>query len=303
VQSTPLFTRSGEPLGMISTYFGRPHRPTERELRITDLYARQAAELIERRRADEALRQSGDQSRLLTEKLAHMTRLTTMGELAASLAHELKQPLAAIVTNGGACLRWLAHDRPNLDETVTAVQRIIRDANRAADVIVRTRALFRKSSTEKVRLDLAEVIREVLMLAHPEVVRHRIVVHESLAKDLPLVLGDRTQLQQVLLNLIVNGIQAMSEVTDRSRDLTIRAQPHELDASPVVLVAVEDSGIGLAPEALNRLFEAFYTTKSQGLGLGLSISRSLVQAHGGRLWATRNPKQGATFEFVLPVPV
>jgi signal transduction histidine kinase len=178
---------------------------------------------------------------------------------------------------------------------------MIRDAHRAAEVIAHTRALLRKSDGEKAALDLTEVIREVSVLVHPEVLRHRIVIRESLPEGLPLVLGDRVQLQQVILNLIINGIEAMADVEDLSRELVISSQRQALDEGPAVVVTVQDAGVGVAPENLGRLFEAFFTTKRGGLGMGLSISRSLVQAHGGRLWATRNAGPGTTFHFALPV--
>jgi C4-dicarboxylate-specific signal transduction histidine kinase len=248
----------------------------------------------ERRRAGEALHEA-------QAELAHVARLTTLSELAASLAHELNQPLAAVVTNGNACLRWLGRDQPNVDEAVGAVQRMIRDANRAADVIAHTRALVGKSNEERVSVDIGALIRDVLVLVRPEVARHRIDVSLSLADDLPPVPADRVQLQQVMLNLIVNGIEAMADVTDRSRELRLGVEPSEVDGKPAVRVAVRDGGVGVMPEGLARLFEAFYTTKPDGLGMGLSISRSLVQAHGGRLWATRNPGHGLTFQFLIPV--
>ena len=199
-----------------------------------------------------------------------------------------------------ACLRWLGRAEPNLAEAMDAVQRIIRDANRAAAVIAHTRALLRKSGGDKASLDITEVIRETLVLVQPEVLRHRIVIRESLAEDLPTLMGDRIQLQQVLLNLIMNGIEAMTAVEDGHRELAIRAQRHEVEEVPGILVAVRDAGVGIAPESLDRLFDAFYTTKAQGLGMGLSISRSIIQGHGGRLWATANAGPGATLQFAIP---
>ena len=250
-------------------------------------------DIEDRRQAEEALHAA-------QAELAHVSRLTIMGELTASLAHELNQPLAAVVTNGGACLRWLDRGEPNLEEAMSAVRRMIRDADRAADVIAHVRAMLRSSGVEKVWLDVTGVIREVLVLAQPEIQRHRIVMREALAEDLPPVWGDRVQLQQVLLNLIVNGMEAMAEVEEPDRALTIRSEHGKVDQGPGVLVSVQDAGVGVAPENLDRLFDAFYSTKSDGLGLGLSISRSIIQRHGGRLWATANEGPGTTLQFVLP---
>jgi len=249
----------------------------------------------DRRRAEETLRRA-------QADLAHITRVTTMGELTASLAHELNQPLTAVVTSGGSCLRWLGHEPPRLDKAADAVRRMIRDASRASDVIAHTRALLKKSSEEKSPLDITEVIRDVLTLVQSEMVRHGIRQQGSLPTDLPPVLGDRVQLQQVVLNLVMNAIEAMAEVSDRSRELSVRAQRHQLDDGPGVFVSVQDAGPGLAPEHLDRVFEAFYTTKAKGLGMGLSISRSIMEAHGGRLWVTVNDGPGLTFQFVLPAP-
>jgi signal transduction histidine kinase len=293
VQSTPLFSRAGETLGMISTHFRQPHRPSERELRLTDLYARQASELIEHDRAQGALRTA-------QAELAHVMRVATVGEMAASLAHEINQPLAAVVTNGNACLRWLGRAQPDLAEAASAVQRIIRDANRASEVVTHTRALLRKPAGDKTPLDITEVVHETLVVAHAEIVRHRIFLRESLALDLPPILGDCIQLQQVVINLVVNAIEAMASISDDGRTLDVRTARHDSDGRPAVLVAVRDAGVGAPAEQLPRLFDAFYTTKPSGLGMGLTISRSIIAAHGGRLWATRNPGAGLTFQFSLP---
>jgi signal transduction histidine kinase len=267
--------------------------PDQPFLDAVETLGRRLGDLLERRRAEESLR-------TVQSELEHVTRVATMGELAASLAHELNQSLAAVVTNGSACLRWLARDRPDIHEAADAVRHIIRDANRASEVIAHTRTLLKRSGGEKAPLDVTDVIREVLALVRPEMQRHRIVVESFLAADLPAVVGARVQLQQVALNLIVNGIEAMAAVSDRPRELVIRSQRQELDGGPGVLVAVRDAGVGLAEEDLDRIFDAFHTTKAEGLGMGLAISRSIIQAHGGRLWATRNAGHGATFQFVLP---
>ena len=231
-----------------------------------------------RKRAEEAL------SKAQTE-LAHITRVMTMGELAASIAHEINQPLAAVVTNGSACMRWLTRSQPDLEEAKGAVQRIIRDGKRASDIIARIRALLKRTAANRFPLDINEVIQETMALAENEVRRRRVSLQSDFAANLPWVLGDRVQLQQVILNLIMNGIEAMSSVGDGSRELLIKTQT---DDSEQVLISVIDSGIGLDPKSAEHLFEAFFTTKTEGMGMGLSISRSIVEAHGGRLWATPN---------------
>jgi PAS domain S-box-containing protein len=233
-------------------------------------------------------------------ELSHVTRVVTLGELTASLAHELNQPLAAIATNGSACLRWLARDQPDLGQARESIERIIRSASRAGDVIAHTRALLKKSGGDRAPVNLTQAIREVLPLLEQEMVRRQVVVQESLAENLPAVLGSPVELQQVVINLIMNAIEAMAEVSGRPRELGITAERHELEGVPGVRVALRDAGIGVSPENLGRLFQAFYTTKAQGLGMGLAICRSIVQEHGGQLWATRNAGHGTTFQFILP---
>ena len=418
VQSTPLFSRSGEPLGMISTHFRQPHRPSGHDLRFTDLYARLAGELIERQRAEEALGASEerfrryfelgligmamtspakgilevndelcdmlgyDRSELLkktwaemthpddlaadvaqfnrvmageidgytldkrwirkdgrvidtimsakclrradgsvdyfvglvqdiTERkrseqalravqtqLVHMARVTTMGELTSSIAHEVNQPLAAVVTNGDACLRWLGNDPPNLDRARESVAGIIKEANRASEVIKRIRALAKKTPPQKTVLGVNEAIEETIDLVGAELARHHVLLLKELVPDLPAVFGDRVQLQQVILNLIANSIEAMEAVTERPRELFIGSK--SIDDNRV-LISVSDCGTGIGPESVDHLFEAFFTTKQEGMGLGLSISRTIVEGHGGRLSAIANKPYGATFQFTLPV--
>jgi C4-dicarboxylate-specific signal transduction histidine kinase len=247
----------------------------------------------ERRQVTEALAQA-------QAELAHVTRVATMGELTSSLAHELNQPLSAIVMSGSACLRWLERDQPDLGQAMKSVERVIRDANRAGEVIAHTRALLKKSDGDKSPLNLTQMIREVLPLVEQELMRHQVVVHESLAESLPSVLGSRVELQQVVINLIMNGIEAMADVSGRPRELVITSERDELYDGSAVRVALRDAGIGVSPENLGRLFEAFYTTKAQGLGMGLPICRSIVQEHGGQLSAMRNAGHGTTFQFVLP---
>jgi PAS domain S-box-containing protein len=246
-------------------------------------------DLSEQKRAEEALHKT-------QTELAHVTRVTTLGEMTASIAHEINQPLTAVIANANASLRWLAAATPNLDEARGAVSRIVRDGNRAGEVIARIRALVQKTDTEKVRLDINQTVQEVVILMQNEAVRKGVAIRMDLAADVPPVLGDRIQLQQVILNLVMNGIEAMSAVTDRSRELLIRSRQHESDK---VLVAVQDSGIGIDQQNLEKIFDAFYTTKSQGMGMGLAISRSIIENHGGRLWAVPNEGRGATFQFTL----
>ena len=418
VQSTPLFSRSGEPLGMISTHFRQPHRPSGHDLRFTDLYARLAGELIERQRAEQALGASEERFRRyfelgligmamtsptkgilevndelcvmlgyersellkktwaemthqddlaadvtqfdrvtageidgytldkrwirkdgrvidtimsakclrradgsvdyfvglvqdITERkrseealraaqaqLAHMARVTTMGELTSSIAHEVNQPLAAVVTNGDACLRWLGNDPPNLDKARLSVAGIIKEGNRAGEIIQRVRALAKKTPPQRTMMGVNEAIEEVIDLVGAELARHQVLLLKELMSDLPAVFGDRVQLQQVILNLIANGIEAMEAVTGRPRELCIGSKTTDDNR---VLISVSDCGTGIGPESVDHLFEAFFTTKQEGLGLGLSISRTIVEGHGGRLSAIANKPYGATFQFTLPV--
>jgi len=221
-----------------------------------------------------------------------------LGELTASIAHEVNQPLAAVVANAEACLRWLDRGTPDLDEARRSVERIVKDAKRAAEVIRRVRALLNKADTQKAPLNINDVVKEVIALVQRELLSHRVSPRMELAPALPVVLADRVQLQQVIINLVMNGIEAMQPVTDRPRELVIRS--HQ-DEAHQVLVTVKDCGVGISAENADRLFNAFFTTKSSGMGMGLSICRSIMEAHGGRLWATANVPHGATFQLTLPV--
>ncbi len=247
----------------------------------------------ERKRAKEALHQA-------QAELAHITRVTTLGELAASIAHEINQPLAAIVADATACLHWLEGERPPLDTVRETLAAIVNDADRAAEVIRRIRAFLSRSSVAHRTCDATEVVRGVLPLVHPELGRHGIVLEMSSAPDLPPVMGDQIQLQQVLLNLLMNAAEAMREVPPERRRLVVRSTVEHRDDGPWAVIDVEDAGVGFGGHGDARLFEAFYTTKPEGLGMGLSISRSIINAHAGRLWATANPDHGATFHFALP---
>ena len=240
--------------------------------------------------ASEALREA-------QTELAHVNRVTTMGQLAASIAHEIIQPLTGVLSNGQTCLHWLEDETPDLAKARVAAQRVVQDGQRAADVTRRIRALINKAPARRDGLEINEAILEVIALTHGEVVKNGVSVQTQLAEGLPLIQGDRVQLQQVILNLILNAVEAMSEVSEGSRELLIGT---EKDSSGV-LVAVQDSGPGLNPESFDRLFDAFYTTKPGGMGMGLSICRSIVEAHGGRVWASRTAGPGATVQFTLPL--
>jgi C4-dicarboxylate-specific signal transduction histidine kinase len=235
-------------------------------------------------------------------ELAHVTRITTMGELAASIAHEINQPLGAIVNNSSACMRLFSRPGSN-DEIRAALKDIASDASRAGTIIARIRALIKRSAPEKTSLQLSEVIAEVLALAHRELTERGIEVHTELPETLPRVSADRVQLQQVFLNLIINGLDAMSDVEEIRRVLTIRGRRDQLHGKPAVRISVNDLGCGIARADMAHIFESFYTTKPHGMGMGLRIGVSILEALGGRLWVTRNSGPGVTFSCASPAEV
>jgi PAS domain S-box-containing protein len=247
-------------------------------------------DLRELKHAEEALRDT-------QANLAHVMRVTVLGELTASIAHEVNQPIAAVVANAEACLRWLDRETPELDAVRRSVEWVIDDANRASEVIRRVRALAKKTDIEKVALDVNDIVREVIALVQHELISHHVSLQLELAPSLPMIVADRVQLQQVVINLVMNGIEAMESITDRPRELVIRSGE---GVTGQVLVSVTDCGVGFSAENADQLFNAFFTTKSSGLGMGLSICRSIMAAHDGRLWATVNLPHGATFQFSLP---
>jgi C4-dicarboxylate-specific signal transduction histidine kinase len=249
-------------------------------------------ESLERKHAEEARREA-------QAELARVSRVTTMGELTASLAHEVNQPIAAALTNANTCLRWLTRDHPDLEEAREAASRIVKDATRAAGIISRVRLLFKKSTPQQELVDVNEAIREMIVLLRSEATRYNITVRMELAADLPWIMGDRVQLQQVLMNLMVNSIDAMKEL-DGARELAVKSQSAEKEE---VLVSVSDTGVGLPPQQADQIFNAFFTTKPHGTGMGLRISRSIVESHGGRLWAAENSPRGASFYFALPTKI
>jgi signal transduction histidine kinase len=254
-------------------------------------------DLTVRKQAEESLRESERRYRDAQMALAHANRVTTMGQLTASIAHEVNQPITAAVANAHAALRWLGGHPPDLEEVREALDAIIKDGKRAGDVIGRIRALIKKVPPRHDRLDINEAILEVIEMTRSELLRNGVSLQTELPKGLPLIRGDRIQMQQIVLNLIMNAVEAMSDISKGSRDLLISTAK---DISNGVLVAVRDSGPGLNPESLERLFDPFYTTKPGGMGMGLSICRSIMEAHGGRVWATANVTQGATFHLSLP---
>lgn len=249
------------------------------------------AEMAERQRVEAAYYEA-------QAELDRVTRLSAMGALAASISHEVNQPLAAVVTNADACLMWLSSNPPNLEEARTAVECIAQQGTRASDVVRHIRAMFTKGAPERTKVQLNDLIREVVILVEGAALRNQVALHTELAADLPDTLGDRVQLQQVIVNLVLNGIEAMSDVSGRPRRLVVSSRMQSADEA---LVAVRDSGIGISSKDEKRIFDPFFTTKAQGMGMGLAISHSIIEAHGGRLWAAGNIDHGATVQFTLPI--
>ncbi len=251
-------------------------------------------DITERKRSEE----EREKLRQAQDDLAHVNRVTTMGELTASLAHEINQPIAAAITDSKTCLRWLTHEPPDLDEAREAASRAVKDATRAADIISRIRSLFKKGAPHREAVDVNEVIREMIVLLRNEAERHSISIHTELASGLLKVEADRVQLQQVFMNLMLNGIEAMKDANGAGT-LTIKSVRQDGHS----LISVSDTGVGFSPQLSDQMFDAFFTTKSQGTGMGLAISRSIIESHGGRLWATANSGRGATFQFTLPIEI
>ena len=252
-----------------------------------------------KRRVEESRARDQEALRQAQADLAHVNRVTTMGELTASLAHEVNQPIAAAVTDANTCMRWLTRDHPDVEEAREAASRVIKDATRAAEIISRIRLLFKKGAPQQELVDVNEVIREMVVLLRNEASRYSISVRTELVADLPQVMGDRVQLQQVLMNLMNNGIDAMKEVA-ATRELALKSQRA---GNGELMVSVSDTGVGLPPQQADQIFNAFFTTKVDGTGMGLRISRSIVESHGGRLWAANNSPRGASFHLTLPTKV
>jgi C4-dicarboxylate-specific signal transduction histidine kinase len=288
------------------TQMGSWRRRTEDSLRQArdELEVRVAQRTAELKNANDALvRQMAEQRRTeetlqaTRAELARAARITTIGELTASIAHEVNQPLAAVVANADACVAWLSREKPDLAEARSAAERATQGATRASEVIARIRSLITKATPERSRVHINRVIEQTAALAEMQAANNQVAIKVELSPDLPIVFGDSIQLQQVILNLVVNGIEAMTSVTDRARMLTLRTEP---EGKGQIRVSVQDSGIGLNEEVMRRLFEPFFTTRARGMGMGLSISRSIIEAHGGRLWAESNGSGGAIFQFTLP---
>jgi signal transduction histidine kinase len=250
--------------------------------------------VTERKRADE----ERERLRQVQADLAHLSRVTTMGELTASLAHEIRQPISAAITNAKTCLRWLGRDEPDVAEACEAASRLVKDVTRAADVINSISLLFTKDALQRELVDVNELIREMIVLLRSEASRYSISIRTELAEDLPKITADRVQLQQVFMNLMLNGIDAMKETSGGS-ELAIKSETSD----DQLLISVSDTGVGLPPVQADQIFTAFFTTKDHGTGMGLPISRSIIESHGGRLWATGASERGATFQFTLPAAV
>jgi C4-dicarboxylate-specific signal transduction histidine kinase len=295
VHSMPLFSRGRELLGVISTHFKHPHRPTERQLRLMDLYGQQVTEIIERKRSKE------EHAKLsaVIDQLTHITRIMSMGEITTTIAHEINQPLAGIIANSYACIRAMKGELPQLQEARACAENVIRDADRVNDVIRGIRAFSRNTPAERRALDVNAVICEVMSMVHEQLRSTRIETTLALSQDALCVVADRIQLQQVLLNLVTNAIEALHPLALRPRRLRISSRH---DVGNLVTVCVEDEGIGLGAQAMERLFDPFFTTKADGMGLGLSISRGIILAHGGELNAARRDPHGTKMTFSLPRP-
>jgi len=292
--STPILAHSGKALGSFAMYYREPRSPSAAETRALEMATHLAGIAIERKMA----REERERLRQAQADLAHINRVTTMGELTASLAHEIKQPISAAVTDARTCLRWLGRDEPDVSEARETASRVVTDVTRAAEIISRISLLFKKGALQRELVDVNELIREMIVLLRSEANRYSISIRIELAEDLPKVMADRVQLQQVFMNLMLNAIDAMKGITGHG-ELTIKSET--TDAT--VLVSVSDTGVGLPAEQAEQIFKAFFTTKDNGTGMGLHISRSIIESHGGRLWAAGTSGRGATFQFTLPATV
>jgi signal transduction histidine kinase len=290
--STPILSHSGKALGSFAMYYREPRNPSPAETSALEMATHLAGIAIERKLA----REERERLRQAQADLAHINRVTTMGELTASLAHEIKQPITAAVTDAKTCLRWLRRDEPDVAEACEAASRVVTDVTRAADIISRISSLFKKGALRHEFVDLNELIQEMIALLRSEAARYSILIRSELAEGLPNIMAERVQLQQVFMNLMLNGIDAMKDVCTAG-ELTIKSQQLKDDQ---LLVSVSDTGVGLPQQESEKMFNAFFTTKAHGTGMGLPISRSIIESHGGRLWASSNSGRGASFHFTLP---
>ena len=295
----PMLDRSNRVIGHLAILDDKPMEADVRAIDLLKIFASRAAAELNRQKAEDELQAALQERERMREELAHLThlnRVSTMGELAASLAHEIKQPISAAMTDARTCSRWLTRDRPDLAEAQAAASRVVKDVARASEIIGRVRSLFKKDSLQHEEVNINELIEEMIALLRGEASRHSILIHSDFSLDLPPIMADRVQLQQVLMNLMLNSIEAMKSMNTPGK-LTIKSQQ---DDSGQLLISVMDTGVGVPPEKIEQIFNAFFTSKPQGTGMGLAISRSIIESHGGRLWATPNAGPGATLHFILP---
>jgi len=295
----PMLDRSNRVIGHLAILDDKPMEGEVRAIDLLKIFASRAAAELNRQKAEDELQAALQERERMREELGHLThlnRVSTMGELAASLAHEIKQPISAAMTDARTCSRWLTRDRPDLAEAQAAASRVVKDVARASEIIGRVRSLFKKDSLQHEEVNINELIEEMIALLRGEASRHSILIHSDFSLDLPPIMADRVQLQQVLMNLMLNSIEAMKSMNTPGK-LTIKSQQ---DDSGQLLISVMDTGVGVPPEKIEQIFNAFFTSKPQGTGMGLAISRSIIESHGGRLWATPNAGPGATLHFILP---
>jgi signal transduction histidine kinase len=294
-----MLDRSNRVIGHLAILDDKPTEADSPAIDLLKIFASRAAAELNRQKAEDELQAALLERERMREELAHLAhlnRVSTMGELAASLAHEIKQPISAAMTDARTCSRWLTRDCPDLAEAQAAASRVVKDVTRASEIIGRVRSLFKKDSLQHEEVDINEVIQEMIALLQGEASRHSILIHSDCSLDLPPIMADRVQLQQVLMNLMLNSIEAMKGMNTLGR-LTIKSQQ---DESGQLLISVIDTGVGVPTEKMDQIFNPFFTSKSEGTGMGLPISRSIIESHGGRLWAVSNPEPGSIFRFTLP---
>ena len=296
----PMLDRSNRVIGHLAILDDKPMEADSRAIDLLKIFASRAAAELNRQKAEDELQAALEERERMREELArlvHLNRVSTMGELAASLAHEIKQPISAAMTDARTCSRWITRDRPDLAEAQAAASRVVKDVARASEIIGRVRSLFKKDSLQREEVDINELIQEMIALLRSEASKHSILIDSDFSVDLPPMMADRVQLQQVLMNLMLNGIEAMKSMNTPGK-LKIKSQQ---DDSGQLLISVMDTGVGVPAEKLDQIFNPFFTSKPEGTGMGLPISRSIIQSHGGRLWADPNPESGSIFRFTLPI--